>query len=232
MWLDVLAKLGEASTALGIFIALFGAGWTLHDARVKERDSDLLRWQTATIWEIIAKDGPLTFDEIRKAYNNEFVAAGKVFEYDSKALERDRLQIIILRLIESRAIHVPPPYDASNKELIYSILRFDPGEPDSVLNDMLLVLQEIEEQDASLDEPTLRHKLERSGRFLPAQLAQLSKILIRLETSRLIFRDQDGKFTRQHFQRVVVPPGISTRVTPQAPESVAPQGNPQQTRSC
>jgi hypothetical protein len=161
------------------------------------------------------------------------VGAGKIFEYGRKALEHERLQIIILQLIQSRAIYVPPLYDATNKELVYAILRFDPREPDSVLSDMSLVLQEIQEQDPPLDEPTLRHKLQRSGRFSQVQLDQLGKTLIRLETARLIFRDQDGKFTRQHVQRVVIPPGMARTVKPGpaqgVPESIAPRGDPHQT---
>jgi hypothetical protein len=97
---------------------------------------------------------------------------------------------------------------------VYSILRFDPRERDSITNEMLLVLREIDEEDNPLDELALRHKLERSGRFSLAQLAQLGKTLMNLESARLIFRDQDGKLVRHRFQRVPPTPGTPRSGTP------------------
>jgi len=218
--LEEWAKIGETSAIIGVVVAAWGVWLSLREASARERDRDMLSWQKATVWEIIAKDGPLPFDEILNAYR----IASAPQPRDKRLLrelKRDKLQLILLSLIENRAIHVLPDREISNKGLTYSILRFDPAVGERTLDYMSLVLREIDDHNGELDEPALKDRLERSKIFSAGELSQqVRAILLRLEMGNIISRDQNGKIARRQSYRVR--PGASSTPPTDAPQTVAP----------
>jgi hypothetical protein len=210
--LEVWAKIGESSAVVGVLLAMVGTGWgvwrSVRETRAREREKDIVAWQTATVWEIIAKAGPVNFDTILEKYRTAAIPRSPDKEF-RRELESDRLQVILLGLIESRAIHVLPARASSNGGLTYSILRFDPAVADQVVADMALLLHQIEERNGELDALTLKG-LESSGK-LSGLAHDIDHILLRLETSQLIGRDQHGKYSRRHFITVTIPHGEATK---------------------
>lgn len=115
--LEVWAKIGESSAVVGVLLAMVGTGWgvwrSVRETRAREREKDIVAWQTATVWEIIAKAGPVNFDTILEKYRTAAIPRSPDKEF-RRELESDRLQVILLGLIESRAIHVLPARASSN----------------------------------------------------------------------------------------------------------------------